>query len=120
VADALAMTRVFIHPHAGVLSAYGMGLADQVAMRSRAGEARLGGLRARESARAAGDRSAQTSWSAGRAGGKGARRTAPRTSSTEGTDTALVVPARPAAEMLRQFEEATASSFRSSHAQEGR
>src|SRR6185295_13208403 len=33
VADALAMTRVFIHPHAGVLSAYGMGLADQVAMR---------------------------------------------------------------------------------------
>src|ERR1044071_3598030 len=32
VADALAMTRVFIHPLAGVLSAYGMGLADQVAM----------------------------------------------------------------------------------------
>ena len=41
VADALAMTRVFIHPLAGVLSAYGMGLADQVAMRSRAVEARL-------------------------------------------------------------------------------
>ena len=29
VADALGMTRVFIHPLAGVLSAYGMGLADQ-------------------------------------------------------------------------------------------
>ncbi len=29
VADALAMQRVFLHPHAGVLSAYGMGLADQ-------------------------------------------------------------------------------------------
>ena len=28
VADALGMTRVFIHPLAGVLSAYGMGLAD--------------------------------------------------------------------------------------------
>src|SRR5512145_1439744 len=41
VADALAMTRVFIHPLAGVLSAYGMGLADQVAMRSRAVEAKL-------------------------------------------------------------------------------
>ena len=41
VADALAMTRVFIHPHAGVLSAYGMGLADQVAMRSRALETKL-------------------------------------------------------------------------------
>jgi 5-oxoprolinase (ATP-hydrolysing) len=47
VADALAMTRVFIHPHAGVLSAYGMGLADQVAMRSRAVE----GARAAASSR---------------------------------------------------------------------
>jgi 5-oxoprolinase (ATP-hydrolysing) len=35
VADELGMTRVFIHPLAGVLSAYGMGLADQVAMRQR-------------------------------------------------------------------------------------
>jgi 5-oxoprolinase (ATP-hydrolysing) len=38
VADALAMDRVFIHPHAGVLSAFGMGLADLTAMRSRAVE----------------------------------------------------------------------------------
>ncbi len=29
VADALGMTQIFIHPFAGVLSAYGMGLADQ-------------------------------------------------------------------------------------------
>jgi 5-oxoprolinase (ATP-hydrolysing) len=29
VADALGMTRVLVHPLAGVLSAYGMGLADQ-------------------------------------------------------------------------------------------
>src|SRR5687767_1736858 len=41
VADALAMTRVFIHPLAGVLSAYGMGLADQTAMREQAVEAKL-------------------------------------------------------------------------------
>ena len=33
VADALGMKRVFIHPHAGVLSAYGMGLAEIRAMR---------------------------------------------------------------------------------------
>ncbi|MBL8482653.1 MAG: hydantoinase B/oxoprolinase family protein, partial [Rhodocyclaceae bacterium] len=33
VADALGMTRVLIHPLAGVLSAYGMGLADITAMR---------------------------------------------------------------------------------------
>ena len=42
VADALAMKRVFIHPHAGVLSAYGMGLADQIAIRQRTVEAQLG------------------------------------------------------------------------------
>src|SRR5207237_3692820 len=36
VADALGMTRVFIHPLAGVLSAYGMGLADPTAMREEA------------------------------------------------------------------------------------
>src|SRR5690242_20376438 len=41
VADALGMTRVFIHPLAGVLSAYGMGLADVRALRARAVEARL-------------------------------------------------------------------------------
>ncbi|THB77006.1 MAG: 5-oxoprolinase [Desulfobulbaceae bacterium] len=33
VADALGMTKIFVHPFAGVLSAYGMGLADISAMR---------------------------------------------------------------------------------------
>ncbi|MCE3264295.1 MAG: 5-oxoprolinase [Pseudoduganella sp.] len=41
VADALGMTTVFIHSLAGVLSAYGMGLADQSAMRESAVELRL-------------------------------------------------------------------------------
>ena len=41
VADALGMTRVFIHPLAGVLSAYGMGLADVRALRQKAVEAEL-------------------------------------------------------------------------------
>ena len=41
VADALAMTRVLIHPLAGVLSAYGMGLADQAALREKALELSL-------------------------------------------------------------------------------
>ncbi len=41
VADALGMTRVFIHPLAGVLSAYGMGLADVRALRQRAMEETL-------------------------------------------------------------------------------
>ncbi|MCP4329376.1 MAG: 5-oxoprolinase [Alphaproteobacteria bacterium] len=42
VADALGMTRVFLHPFAGVLSAYGMGLADMRVIREQAVEARLG------------------------------------------------------------------------------
>ncbi len=38
VADALGMTRVFAHPMAGVLSAYGMGLADQTVIKEQAVE----------------------------------------------------------------------------------
>ncbi len=38
VADALGMETVFIHPYAGVLSAYGMGLADQRVLREQAVE----------------------------------------------------------------------------------
>ena len=41
VADALGMTRVFAHPLGGVLSAYGMGLADQTAMKEMAVESVL-------------------------------------------------------------------------------
>ncbi|MDA0305036.1 MAG: hydantoinase B/oxoprolinase family protein [Proteobacteria bacterium] len=41
VADALGMRRVFIHPFAGVLSAYGMGLADVRAIREHAVESPL-------------------------------------------------------------------------------
>ena len=41
VADALGMTKVFVHPLAGVLSAYGMGLADQSVIREQAVEAKL-------------------------------------------------------------------------------
>ena len=41
VADALGMKRILVHPLAGVLSAYGMGLADQSVSRQQAVEARL-------------------------------------------------------------------------------
>ena len=111
VADALAMTRVFIHPLAGVLSAYGMGLADQVAMRSRAVEARLEGCDLEEIAEALADRGARRAAS---------RRASRRTKIAverrahlkyEGTDTALVVPLGPAADMLREFEAAYRKQF---------
>jgi len=41
VADELGMETVFLHPFAGVLSAYGMGLADQTVIREQAVEAPL-------------------------------------------------------------------------------
>ena len=52
VADALGMGRVFVHPLAGVLSAYGMGLADQSVIREQSIETRLsaGSMKAVESA----------------------------------------------------------------------
>ena len=48
LADALGMTCVFIHPLAGVLSAYGMGLADQIAIRQTSVERDLNKLGVRE------------------------------------------------------------------------
>ncbi|HUH84910.1 MAG TPA: hydantoinase B/oxoprolinase family protein [Stellaceae bacterium] len=41
VADALGVKRIYIHPLAGVLSAYGMGLADLRTLKEQAVEARL-------------------------------------------------------------------------------
>jgi 5-oxoprolinase (ATP-hydrolysing) len=111
VADALAMTRAFIHPLAGVLSAYGMGLADQVAMRSRAVEAKLDehcrleeiaealALEAREDLVAQGVAAAAVTV---------LRRAHLK---YEGTDTALVVPLAPLADMVREFEAAYRKQF---------
>jgi len=111
VADALAMTRVFIHPLAGVLSAYGMGLADQVAMRSQALEARLDETRALEeiaeklAIEAREDLLAQ---GVAAAALKVVRRAHLK---YEGTDTALVVQLAPLADMVRQFEAAYRKQF---------
>jgi 5-oxoprolinase (ATP-hydrolysing) len=110
VADALAMTRIFIHPHAGVLSAYGMGLADQVAMRSRAVEARLGGCDLEEIAEAL----AREARDELVAQGIPADRIAAERKvhlKYEGTDTALIVPLGPAAAMERDFEAAYRKQF---------
>jgi 5-oxoprolinase (ATP-hydrolysing) len=113
VADALAMTRVFIHPHAGVLSAYGMGLADQTAMREQALELRLEektlcdledwaeklAIDARNDLVAQGVSAADVS----------VLRKAHL--KYEGTDTALVVTLGPLADMLAQFEAAYRKQF---------
>ena len=48
VADALGMESIFVHPYAGVLSAFGMGLADITAIREHQFQSRLCDARADE------------------------------------------------------------------------
>jgi len=113
VADALAMTRVFIHPHAGVLSAYGMGLADQVAMRSRTIESRLDeeqlfSITQTADALATEARNELVVQGVPADAVRVVRRVHLK---YEGTDTALIVSLAPAADMVRQFEAAYRQQF---------
>ena len=108
VADALGMTQVFIHPLAGVLSAYGMGLADITAMREQAVEAALtpGNLRLLEDtleklAIPATDELLRQGVPQDRM--RIVRRVHLR---YDGTDSALIVDFGSIADMVRQFESA--------------
>lgn len=92
IADLLEMERILIHPYAGLLSAYGIGLADAVAMRERSielplDEASLAPLESlfRETAAAA-------MADLGAAGGDRCRLTEQVHIRYAGTDTALPVP----------------------------
>ena len=111
VADALGMTRVFIHPHAGVLSAYGMGLADQTAMRERAVETKLDDSRALEDL--AGELAGAARDELVLQGVPVERIRVERRAHLkyDGTDTALVVPLGPRAQMVAAFEAAYRQQF---------
>ena len=112
VADALGMSRVFAHPLGGVLSAYGMGLADQNAMREAAVELPLanasGAVAERIDALAAEAVAELVRQGAPAAGVRVHRRAHLR---YEGTDSALVVPFGEAAEMQAAFEAAYRQRF---------
>jgi 5-oxoprolinase (ATP-hydrolysing) len=113
VADALGMTSILIHPHAGVLSAYGMGLADVTAMREAAVEVPLSDGAAPD-LRAALDRldAAARAELTGQGVPAGRIRAARRVHLRyDGTDTALIVPAGTPQEMGKAFEEAYLRRF---------
>jgi 5-oxoprolinase (ATP-hydrolysing) len=113
VADALGMTRILIHPYAGVLSAYGMGLADVTAMRETALEMPLG-ERAGPDLQAALDRlDAQARAELASQGVPDERiRAVHRVHLRyDGTDTALVIPAGPPETMAKAFDEAYLRRF---------
>jgi 5-oxoprolinase (ATP-hydrolysing) len=111
VADALAMTKVFIHPHAGVLSAYGMGLADQIAMRQQAVEARLDSASSLEALfeKLASEASAELVAQGLPAGSLSMLRRVHL--KYEGTDTALAVNFGTLEQMACQFEDAYRKQF---------
>jgi 5-oxoprolinase (ATP-hydrolysing) len=113
VADALAMTSIFAHPLAGVLSAYGMGLADQAALREATIERALAPetvvvLEAKLD-ELAGQASAELQAQGLAAADVRLIRRAHL--KYEGTDTALVVPFDSPAAMTRQFEAAYRQRF---------
>jgi len=106
VADALGMTRVFVHPLAGVLSAYGMGLADQIAMREASVErpldtAGLAAAQAQLAALGAAATDVVASQGVAREAIELRRNIHVR---YEGTDTALQVPFAAIADIRRDFE----------------
>ena len=113
VADVLGMTKVLVHPLAGVLSAYGMGLADVIAMRESAVEARLSAEPAaragpcRDEPRSRRPRRTRSRWRRGRQVSS-IRRAHLR---YEGTDTAVPVPMGQVAGMVSEFEAAYRQRF---------
>jgi 5-oxoprolinase (ATP-hydrolysing) len=113
VADALGVSSVLIHPLAGVLSAYGIGLADIVAMREQAVEAPLTEHLITELPEILEplERDARTEVQA--EGVPGSRISAERRVHLryEGTDSALVVPAGPLTQMTAAFEAAYTRRF---------
>ena len=113
VADALGMETIFIHPYAGVLSAYGMGLADQTVMREQAVEIPLEAHAMAELADVA-DRLASEAKAALAAQGVDPERIDAHRSlhlRYAGTEAALIVPLRSEHEIVADFTAAHRARF---------
>ena len=113
VADALGMETVFIHPFAGVLSAYGMGLADQTVMKEQAVEVPLEAATMGE-LREVADRLALDAEAALVAQGADAARVSTSRSlhlRYAGTEAALIVALRDHAQVVEDFTAAHRARF---------
>lgn len=108
VADALGMKKVFLHPFAGVLSAYGMGLADVRALRERSVEERLTEEVTPKLDAVLGDLATDADGELANQHIPAARRSMLRRLHLkyEGTDTSIEVEYRSVADMTAAFEEA--------------
>ena len=106
VADALGMTQVLIHPLAGVLSAYGIGLADIIAMREQAIEEPLSADLIAKLPETTGPLEHDARAEVQAEGGPARRITATHRAHLryQGTDTAVIVPVGPLEQMTAAFE----------------
>jgi 5-oxoprolinase (ATP-hydrolysing) len=106
VADALGISRILIHPLAGVLSAYGIGLADIISMREQSVEAPLTQDSQETLAEAIKPLEADARAEVEAQGVPPDRITATRRAHLryQGTDTAVIVPVAALAEMIASFE----------------
>ncbi|MBI3937616.1 MAG: hydantoinase B/oxoprolinase family protein, partial [Betaproteobacteria bacterium] len=108
VADALAISRIFIHPYAGVLSAYGMGLAELAALRERAVEVPLAATAMPQLRAALGELAASAREELATQGIAAENIAVEERAHLryEGTDAALIVGFGEPADMLHEFEAA--------------
>lgn len=109
VADELGMSRILIHPLAGVLSAYGIGLADRSASREATLEIPFSETSLPEIAAAAKRMANEAMEELGRS--DRARTEVALRMRYEGSDTSLPVPLSDAAAMRAQFEKLHADRF---------
>ncbi|HVY82029.1 MAG TPA: hydantoinase B/oxoprolinase family protein, partial [Steroidobacteraceae bacterium] len=113
VADALGMSRVLIHPLAGVLSAFGIGLAEDRALRQRALEAELSDALMPEMERVLAELESEAREALMKQGAEDAAIRIERRLHVKyrGTDTAIDVPHGTCAAIRERFEEAYRQRF---------
>ena len=111
VADALGMERVMIHQHAGVLSAYGMGLADRTVLRERTVALPLDATPAIREVAAALEASARAALAAQDIGDAAIETVGRVHLRLAGTDSLIEVPLGDAASMKAAFEEGHRARF---------
>ena len=111
VADALGMTRVLIHPLAGVLSAYGMGLAEIRALREASVEHALDGAGVADADRRLHDLAAEADRELSLQGVAATAIWKRAHLRYEGTDTAMAVPFGSVTEMQSAFDESHQRQF---------
>ncbi len=113
VADSLGVRTVLIHPHAGVLSAYGMGLAEIRALRNRQTLTALTADGAEAARRELEDAAEEARREVGDQGVDPGRTHVERTAFLryEGSDTTLEIPFSDSREMSAEFEDAHRKRF---------